>query len=154
VGSQVGLDPATRRNLELFRSLRHGGHRGSLLGVLDVTRTAMGARALRRLIGQPLRDLTEICRRQSVITALFGAPTVRAALSLALAGAGDLERLTSRVTQGAASARDFLSLEAALGAVPAVVEILAATEVPDLVTVTDAIDRCSDVRELIASAVE
>jgi DNA mismatch repair protein MutS len=154
IGSQVGLDPATRRNLELTRSLRHGGHRGSLLGVLDVTRTAMGARALRRLIGQPLRDLTEIRRRQSVIAALFGAPTVRAALSEALAGAGDLERLTSRVTQGAASARDFLSLEAALRAVPTVGETLAATGVSDLVAVADAIDRCDDVRELIASAVE
>ena len=66
-GRWVGLDAATRRNLELTRSFGTGGTRGSLLGVLDLTRTPMGARALRRLVGQPLRDLEEITRRHGIV---------------------------------------------------------------------------------------
>ena len=66
-GRWVGLDAATRRNLELTRSFGTGGTRGSLLGVLDLTRTPMGARALRRLVGQPLCDLEEIARRQGIV---------------------------------------------------------------------------------------
>ena len=68
-GRWVGLDAATRRNLELTRSHGTGGSRGSLLGVLDSTRTSMGARALRRIISQPLCDLSEIARRQAIIGA-------------------------------------------------------------------------------------
>ena len=73
-GRWVGLDAATRRNLELTRSLGTGGTRGSLLGVLDLTRTPMGARALRRLVGQPLCDLEEIARRQCIVGSLVAAP--------------------------------------------------------------------------------
>ena len=73
-GRWVGLDAATRRNLELTRSLGTGGTRGSLLGVLDLTRTPMGARTLRRLVGQPLRDLDEIARRQVIVGALVAVP--------------------------------------------------------------------------------
>jgi len=84
----VGLDAATRRNLELTRSLRTGGTRGSLLGVLDETRTAMGARTLRRLVGQPLRDLSELQRRQAVVAGLVARPTLRAAIISSLGGCG------------------------------------------------------------------
>jgi len=117
-GRWVGLDAATRRNLELTRSLGTGGSRGSLLGVLDLTRTAMGARALRRLIGQPLRDLAEIERRQAIIADLVGAPARRAALADALGAIGDLERLLGRIAGGSASPREFLTMADALRRVP------------------------------------
>src|SRR3954454_9945816 len=117
-GRWVGLDAATRRNLELTRSHGTGGSRGSLLGVLDLTRTAMGARALRRLVGQPLCDLEEITRRRGIVGDLVGAPSARAALGDALATIGDLERLLGRIAGRGAAARDFLTLAAALRAIP------------------------------------
>ena len=118
-GTLVGIDAATRRNLELTRGLRTNGTRDSLLGVLDLTRTAMGARALRRMVGQPLRAIDELRRRQSIVGALADDARSRASLSAELAATGDLERLVSRVTQGLAGARDFLALESALRRFPA-----------------------------------
>jgi DNA mismatch repair protein MutS len=123
-GRWVGLDAATRRNLELTRSLGTGGSRGSLLGVLDLTRTPMGARTLRRLVGQPLRDLDEIARRQAIIGALVVSPASRAALGDALAALGDLERLLGRIAGRSAGAREFLTLAAALRVVPEIEGIL------------------------------
>ncbi len=152
-GSQVGLDGATRRNLELTRSFGTGGSRGSLLGVLDGTRTAMGARALRRLVGQPLRDLAEPRRRQELIAALVERPGERARLAAALTSIDDLERLVGRVAQGQAGVRDFLGLGAALGIVPRVVEILAGLPGGGAAGGTEAIDPCGDVLEMIEAAV-
>jgi DNA mismatch repair protein MutS len=123
-GRWVGLDAATRRNLELTRSFGTGGTRGSLLGVLDLTRTPMGARALRRLVGQPLRDLDEITRRRGIVGALVGAPSARAALGDALATIGDLERLLGRIAGRGAGAREFLTLTTALRAIPEIESIL------------------------------
>jgi DNA mismatch repair protein MutS len=151
-GRHVGLDAATRRNLELTRGLRTGGSRGSLLGVLDITRTAMGGRALRRLLGQPLRDLAELSRRQAIVAALVDAPAARGALAAALARLGDLERLTGRITQGQAGAREFLQLAAALAALPAVVAPLAAGA-PALAALAGDLDDCASVRALIEAAV-
>ncbi len=119
-GRWVGLDAATRRNLELTRSLGTGGSRGSLLGVLDLTRTAMGARALRRLVSQPLCDLGEILRRQGIIGALVTTPGARATLGDGLAAIGDLERLLGRIAGRGAGPREFLALAAALRALPGI----------------------------------
>src|SRR5215204_3480429 len=123
-GRWVGLVTATRTTLELARSFGAACTRGSLLGVLDLTRTPMGARALRRLVGQPLRDLNEITRRQGIIGALVGAPSTRAALGNALAAIGDLERLLGRIAGRGAGAREFLTLATALRAIPEIEVIL------------------------------
>jgi DNA mismatch repair protein MutS len=145
-GRWVGLDAATRRNLELTRSLGTGGSRGSLLGVLDLTGTPMGARTLRRLVGQPLCDLAEIARRQGIIGALVATPGARASLHEALAEIGDLERLLGRIAAGGAGAREFLTLAAALRIVPRIGETLSALGLP-------ALDPCSSVLTLLESAV-
>jgi len=150
----VGLDAATRRNLELTRSLRTGGTRGSLLGVLDETRTAMGARTLRRLVGQPLRDLSELQRRQAVVAGLVARPTLRAAIISSLGGVGDLERLVGRVTQGLGTARDFLTLGGALRAVSPILASLRVSGDPALAAFADEIDPCADVLALVEAAVE
>lgn len=148
-GRWVGLDAATRRNLELTRSLGTGGSRGSLLGVLDLTRTSMGARALRRLVGQPLCDLAEIERRQQIIGALVAAPGARAALADALAAISDLERLLGRIAGRGAGPREFLTLAAALRQIPEVEEILESLgSVPSF-----AGEPCADVLALLESAV-
>ncbi|CAA9578358.1 MAG: DNA mismatch repair protein MutS [uncultured Thermomicrobiales bacterium] len=154
-GGRVGLDAATRRNLELTRSLGTGGSRGSLLGVLDGTRTAMGARALRRLVGQPLRDLPELRRRQRLVAALAANPANRTVLAASLAAVGDLERLVGRVTMGQAGARDFLALAAALRLVPEIAARLppAGNESPGAEAGTP-LDPCADVLVLLESAIE
>jgi DNA mismatch repair protein MutS len=152
--SQVGLDAATRRNLELTRGLRHGGSRGSLFATLDETHTPMGARALRRLVGQPRRDLAELHRRQAIVGELVAQPASRLSLGAALGNVGDLERLTSRVTQGLASARDLLTFGAGLRALPAVVDVLRATGALTLTAVADALDCCADVLALVDAGVD
>jgi DNA mismatch repair protein MutS len=153
-GSLVGIDAATRRNLELTRGLRTNGTRGSLLGVLDLTRTAMGARALRRMVGQPIRDLDELRRRQAIVAALVADARSRASLSTELAAIGDLERLVSRVTQGLAGARDFLTLRSALRRVPRMVDSLSLSAADSLAGLAAVLDPCTDVAELIESTVE
>jgi DNA mismatch repair protein MutS len=149
-GRWVGLDAATRRNLELTRSLGTGGSRGSLLGVLDLTRTPMGARLLRRLIGQPLCDLEEIARRQGIIGALIATPAVRARMGDALAAIGDLERLLGRIASRGAGAREFLTLAAALRTIPCIEEVLGSLGAANAA----ALDACSDVLALLDGAVE
>ncbi|GIW04872.1 MAG: DNA mismatch repair protein MutS [Thermomicrobiales bacterium] len=150
----VGLDAATRRNLELTRSHRTGGTRGSLLGVLDLTRTPQGARYLRRLIGQPLRDLTELKRRQAIIAALVAAPHLRPHLGDLLVQVGDVERLTGRITQGQASAREFLTLASALRIIPAVTSCLEEARSEALTALATAIDPCADLLHVLDAAVE
>jgi DNA mismatch repair protein MutS len=160
-GRWVGLDAATRRNLELTRSFGTGGTRGSLLGVLDLTRTPMGARALRRLVGQPLCDLEEITRRQGIVGALVGAPSARAALGDALATIGDLERLLGRIAGRGAAAREFLTLAAALRAIPEIETILgklvtaASSHSPSgrLAVWPSPVDPCPDLLALLDTAV-
>ncbi|MCC6627522.1 MAG: DNA mismatch repair protein MutS [Chloroflexi bacterium] len=154
VATTVGLDAATRRNLELTRSLRTGGARGSLLGVLDVTRTAMGARAVRRLLGQPLRDLTEISHRQALVAALVAAPVARAQAATTLARLGDLERQIGRISQGQAGVRDFLALRTALAHLPDLIGTLGQSGQPALAKWAAALDPCAGVLALLASAVD
>ncbi len=122
--SFMTLDPATRRNLELSEGLRSRNVKGSLLGVLDLTVTPMGARLLRRWIQQPLLQVDEIVARQQAVGAFYGQPACCQALQKALRAAGDLERLANRVLQGIATPRDLLALKAALETVPAVLEEL------------------------------
>ena len=152
---RVGLDAATRRNLELTRSFGTGGSRGSLLGVLDTTRTPMGARALRRLLGEPLRDVAAIRRRQRLVAALVGASEWRAALGRTLAAAGDLERLAGRAARAQAAPRDLLALQTALRQVvpaqAALAEVSDAAEVAEEPEV--ALDPCAETIALLDAAV-
>jgi DNA mismatch repair protein MutS len=154
VGGFVGLDAATRRNLELTRSFGTGGSRGSLLGALDLTRTAMGARTLRRLVSRPLRDLEEIQRRQAIVAALVADAPTRAKLAATLGGIGDIERLTSRITQGLGTVRDFLALGAALRLIPTLSDSLRTTGALALQTFTERLGDCADLLTQLDAAVE
>ncbi len=110
------LDPYTRRNLELFESGRSGSVKGSLLWVLDKTRSPMGGRLIRRWIGQPLLDLGMLQQRQQVISELLGNTLLQARLAEALRKAGDIERLINRVRQRIATPRDLVALASGLRA--------------------------------------
>ncbi len=110
------LDTHTRRNLELFETGRSGSVKGSLLWVLDKTRTPMGGRLLRRWISQPLLDINILSQRQQVIAELLDDTLLQARLSEALKKAGDIERLINRVRQRIATPRDLISLASGLRA--------------------------------------
>lgn len=150
---RVGLDAATRRNLELTRSLRTGGTRGSLLGVLDVTCTPMGARTLRRLVSEPIRDLAELQRRQDLVACLVARPELRHRLAQILVGAGDLERLTSRIVQGTPSVRDFSTLRQALASAAALVGALQASPDQPLREFAEMAGSCHDLATLLERAI-
>jgi DNA mismatch repair protein MutS len=112
------LDPATRRNLEITQSIRTGGQKSSLLGVLDATRTAMGGRLLRRWINQPLLGLEGLRARQEAVAAFYEGHQARQEVISKLGKINDLERLTSRMVQGIATPRDLVGLKATLEMVP------------------------------------
>ncbi|RME57134.1 MAG: DNA mismatch repair protein MutS, partial [Caldilineae bacterium] len=121
------LDESTRRNLELTETLRGGGVKGSLLGVLDSTLTPMGGRMLRRWLGQPLLDVDAINRRLDAVEALFTHSSARMELRQALRGMGDLERWVNRITQGNALPRDLVGSREALSRLPTLRRILQET---------------------------
>ncbi len=122
--SFMTLDGATRRNLELVARARDGKKQGSLLGVLDKTETAMGARTLRRFVLQPLQDADKINRRLDAVEELVSSRSSRELLHEALHGMRDLERLNGRLAYGSATPKDLLSIADTLGAIPAVKECL------------------------------
>lgn len=109
------LDDATRTNLELVRTLHGGKKRGSLLGVLDKTATAMGGRELSRWISSPLLDLDEIARRHDGVEELLGKVVLREEVAGLLREVGDLERILGRLSLGMGNARDARALGLSLG---------------------------------------
>ncbi len=113
------IDATTRRNLELVEAQR-GGRQGSLLALLDKTRTPMGARALRSMVLQPLLSKPEIDRRLDAVATLVRDIALSDALTRILRGIYDMERLLSRVTAGTANARDLRALAASLRQLPAI----------------------------------
>lgn len=118
------LDPATRRNLELVQTSRFAETRGTLLWVLDRTCTPMGARLLRKWLGEPLLDLERLRSRQDIIEAFYSDGVMRARVVAALQKLGDLERLINRVSQGVATPRDLLGLRSSLETVPELRKVL------------------------------
>ena len=125
-GQFMELDLTARRNLELTETLRGKEKKGSLLWVLDKTKTAMGARNLRAWLQQPLVDVAAIDRRLSAVAALAEHTVAREELTLALSGIADMERLIGRVVYGSAGGRDLVSLRASMERIPAVKAQLAA----------------------------
>ena len=114
------LDAVTRRNLELVRTIRHSDRQGSVLGVLDETTTAMGARLLRRWLEQPLLQLEAIHARLDAVAELAGDAIRRQQLRQALRHIYDIERLLGRVACGTANARHLTALRASLAGLAAV----------------------------------
>lgn len=124
------LDAAAIRNLELVRNLQDGSRQGSLLGVLDHTKTSMGARKLRQYLDAPLLDIAQIAARQDAVEELTEREEVRAALAGELSAVADLERILSRIEVGSANARDLAALRASLAVLPAVKEVLGRCKSP------------------------
>ena len=110
-GSYMTLDPQTRRNLELFQSGRWENRQLSLLSTLDLTRTPLGARLLRRWLAQPLLDLEELERRLDAVAAFYADAFRRSNAMQTLSRVADLERIASRVVSGTVHPRELVSLK-------------------------------------------
>ncbi|MBN2231308.1 MAG: DNA mismatch repair protein MutS [Deltaproteobacteria bacterium] len=131
--SFMQLDAGTIQNLELLTTMQQGGKRGSLFGVLDRCRTAMGSRRLKSQLLYPLLDRGAIDRRLDAVAALVAGRGTREALRRLLDGVHDLERLASRLAGRSANARDLLSLADTLTLIPRVIgEIGKLEELPPL----------------------
>ncbi|TAD77931.1 MAG: DNA mismatch repair protein MutS [Oscillatoriales cyanobacterium] len=124
------LDHQTRRNLEIVQTVRDGTLTGSLLWALDRTVTAMGGRALRRWLLQPLLDLDGITARQGAIGELIDRPDLRQDLQRLLREMYDLERLAGRAGAGSANARDLAALADSLGRLPELARVVADGQSP------------------------
>ena len=146
----LAMDPATRRNLELDRSIS-GRDEHTLAGVIDQTATAMGARCLRRWIQRPLRDHGELRRRYQAISTLIASGRT-SALHEALGGIGDVERVLSRIALRSARPRDLAMLRAALGQLPTIHATLADLASPLLSSVSDDLVAQPELHELLVRA--
>ena len=148
----MALDAQTRRNLELFEGGRSGAKEHSVLAVLDHTKTPMGARLLRRWLGQPLLDLADLERRQSAVGWLHESAVRRQRFQEALGDVSDLERALHRIGAGAAIPREVVGLRASLEQVPVLNGYLA--EAGETLGWLDAeLLPCADIVALIASAI-
>ncbi len=147
------LDASTIRNLELVRNLRDGRVENSLLGVIDFTVTPMGGRALRARLLQPLLDRPAIEARLDAVEALLAASIVRQELREALQGILDLERLTGKISLGAAHPRDLVSLKRSLQPLPAIRKILEPLAPSLLAAIKDRWDDAPDIVDLIERAI-
>jgi len=122
--SFMALDEQTQRNLELFHGSYSRTTDGSLLSVIDITKTAMGGRLLRRWLGQPLLDIKELIKRQDAIGWFSSSTMVRHQTTSLLNGVADLERLINRVRGNIVTPRELVTLRHGLEAIPKLRECL------------------------------
>ena len=148
------LDSSTRRNLELSETLRDKQKRGSLLWVLDKTKTAMGGRLLRSMLEQPLIEKAEMERRLDAIEELNRDSVSRDELREYLNPIYDLERLLSKVTYKTANPRDFIAFRNSLEMLPAIKTVLKGFEKAELTEIEKDMDSLQDIYELIVAAIE
>ena len=152
-GKYMVLDSSTRRNLELTETLREKQKRGSLLWVLDKTKTAMGARMLRTYIEQPLLEKETIEARLDAIEELNNNAIMREEIREYLNPVYDLERLVSRITYQSANPRDLVAFKSSLSMLPAIKYLLKDSVCGELKTVEEELDALEDVHALISKAI-
>ena len=152
-GQYLEMDISTRRNLELTSTMRSKEKKGSLLGVLDKTVTAAGARLLCTWVEHPLLNVSAISRRQNAIEELSGAYILREELRELLSGVLDLERLVTRVVYGTANARDLRAVANTVAVLPEVKTLLSACRSDELSSLTSALETLEDIHTKINSAI-
>lgn len=149
----MNLDYNTQRNLELTATMLNKEKRGSLLWVLDKTKTAMGKRLIRSWLEHPLLNVSAINNRQSAIEELVNNNMLRLDIMDALSGIFDIERLMTRIVYGSANGRELRSLAAALQKLPQLSELVADCSAKYLKKVYKEIDLLEDIYNLIDSAI-
>ena len=146
--SFMALDEQTQRNLELFHSSCSGSVGGSLLGVIDLTRTAMGGRLLKRWLGQPLLDIAELSKRQDAIGWFYHNNLARGQTISLLGDVADAERLINRIKGGIAAPRELASLRRSLEVIPKLRPVLESAD-----WLKDELKPCPEVVDLISRAI-
>ena len=151
-GQYLELDYNTRRNLELTESMRNKEKKGSLLWVLDKTKTAMGARLLRSWLLKPLLNPVEIGKRQAAVTDLVKNRLLRDDLTELLSNSLDLERLTAKAVYGTANARDLRSIFLSIEKLPEI-KALIMDHSDNLKGLASRIDTLDDIADLLGKAI-
>ena len=147
------IDSSSRRNLELVETLREKQKRGSLLWVLDKTKTAMGARMLRNFVEQPLIDADAINERLDAVTELNMQAMLREEIREYLNPVYDLERLVSRISYRSANPRDLLAFKMSLEMIPHIKNLLANFTSPLLVRINEQMDGLEDLYTLLEASI-
>ena len=145
----MAIDAGTRKNLELTETLREKNKYGSLLWAIDKTNTNMGARLLRSWICQPLKNLDRILKRQQAVKKLVENSSVRYEIERQLKNVYDIQRLSTKLSNGTANPRDFLSLKSSLFALPDLVNYAKSIELDVFDTIEASINQINDYAELI-----
>ncbi len=148
-GKFMGLDLTARRNLELTETLRSKEKKGSLLGVLDQTKTAMGSRLLRAWMERPLLSPTQIGRRLSATQELVEKTIDREELRLSLREVSDYERVMARIVTGTANCRDLVSLAQGAAVLPAIHARLSTMQASLLKSLSNGLDTLEDIKAAI-----
>ncbi len=151
-GQYLELDYNTRRNLELVESMKNKDKRGSLLWVLDKTKTSMGARLMRSWLLKPLLNPVQIVKRQSCVSDLVKNRMQRDELGELLYGMLDLERLTAKAVYGTANAKDLRSIYISIERLPEIKSLIL-SKCSALKDVAEKIDTLDDLAQLLGKAI-
>ena len=153
ISSYMVLDSSSRRNLELTETIRDKQKRGSLLWVLDKTKTAMGSRMLRSFIEQPLIDKKMITARLNAVDAFVKHPIAREEMREYLDAVYDLERLLTRISYRSANPRDLIAFKQSVQILPHIREILKDLPKSQFMPIYDELDPLTDLFELIDASI-
>ena len=147
------IDYYSKRNLELTETIRSKGKKGSLLWLLDETKTAMGGRLLKQWIDRPLLNKEEILYRQNLVETMIGHYFERQDLREKLKEVYDLERLAGRVAFGNVNARDLVQLKKSLQQVPIIQQIVADLGSEEAINLAKKLDPCEEITDLLETAI-
>ncbi|MBI3754060.1 MAG: DNA mismatch repair protein MutS, partial [Deltaproteobacteria bacterium] len=148
------IDSMTKKNLELSEGIRHGAKKGTLLGLMDKTKTAMGGRRLRAWLDYPLKDVAEINRRLDAVQELSGADKlVREEIQAHLVRVYDMERLIVRISLDTANPRDMVSLKDSLKTVPVIKNLLKSFHSALLKGIYHGLDEVKEASDLIEAGI-
>ncbi len=153
-GEYMNIDAATRRNLEITETMREKKKKGSLLGVLDYTKTSMGARKLVSWLEKPLVNPIKINNRLYSVKELTDNPIMRDDFAIALGGIYDISRIVSRVSTNTLTPKDLVSLKQSLLKLPEIEYLLSQTKSPMLSEMYRKMDVMSDLSALLNDAVD
>lgn len=147
------IDDSSRRNLELTQTIVGGQRSGSLLSVLDMTATPMGARFLKQAILFPLQDKTKIQNRLDAVTYFYNNSTDRQNLRNIFSDVYDIERLNSKMILGSANARDMLAMKKSLSRLPEMESLLAPCDTEELITIRERFDLLPDIHQMLEDCI-
>ncbi len=154
IDSYMLIDSSTRRNLELTETMRDKQKKGSLLHILDKTKTAMGARKLREYVEQPLLNMDEISKRHDSIEAINNSVYTREELREYLNSIYDLERLMTRISLKTANPRDMLAFKKSITYLPDIMNLLKELDADRFREIYDDFDSLEDIHELLEASIE